>query len=119
MQKVVLSEKLAAFHDTWSPKIVGQVNDCAIKLVKLRGEFPWHKHDDEDELFMVLHGQMRLLMRDRDITLQEGEFFIVPRGVEHQPVADEECHIMLIEPYSTRNTGDITNDFTVEHPETL
>ena len=119
MQKVVLSEKLAGFSDTWSPKVVGQVNDCAVKLVKIQGEFAWHKHDLEDELFLVLHGQMRLLMRDQDITLQEGEFFIVPRGTEHKPVADEECHIMLIEPSSTRNTGDITNEYTVEHPQRL
>lgn len=111
--KVNLVEKFARFSEFWSPKIVGEVNDSHVKLVKIRGEFIWHHHDHEDELFLVVKGRLRLRLRDRDILLEEGEFFIVPRGVEHMPVAEGEAHVVLIEPKSTLNTGNVRNERTV------
>lgn len=105
MQKVNLSEKLALFTDVWSPKAVGAVNDFHVKLVKLKGEFIWHAHDVEDELFLVLHGKLRMQFRDREVLVQPGEFIIVPHRVEHRPVADDEVHVLLLEPKSTVNTG--------------
>ena len=105
MQKVNLSEKLARFTDLWSPKAVGSVNDFHVKLVKVKGEFVWHSHDVEDELFLVLHGKLRMQFRDREVVIEPGEFIIVPHGAEHRPVADEEVHILLLEPRSTVNTG--------------
>jgi len=113
MQKVNLGEKLAQFSDQWKPKIVGELNGQQVKLVKLRGEFVWHKHDAEDELFLVVKGRFRVEFRDRHVWLGEGEFLIVPRGVEHRPVADEEAHVLLFEPASTLNTGDVQNERTV------
>jgi mannose-6-phosphate isomerase-like protein (cupin superfamily) len=113
IQKVNLGEKLALFHDHWSPKIAGEVNDSYVKLVKLQGEFVWHHHEKEDELFLVLHGHLVIKLRDGDIHLDPGEFAIIPHGVEHMPVADEEVHLMLLEPKSTLNTGNISNERTV------
>ena len=115
MDKVNLRDKLALFSDHWSPKIVGEVNDSHIKLVKVQGEFTWHHHDDEDELFLVLHGSLTIKLRDRDILLNEGELLVVPKGVEHKPVAEQEAHILLLEPKSlTRNTGNVQNELTAE-----
>lgn len=117
MDKVNLTDKLNRFDEAWSPRIVGQVNDHHVKVAKLRGDFPWHAHDLEDELFLVIKGRLRLEFRDRVVTLEEGELLIVPRGVEHRPVADEEVHVLLVEPDTTLNTGNVRNERTVEHPE--
>jgi mannose-6-phosphate isomerase-like protein (cupin superfamily) len=106
MDVVNLNEKFSLFQEHWRPKIAGEVNDAYIKLVKFKGEFLWHKHDAEDELFLVVKGKMTIKLRDRDLRLAEGEFAIIPRGVEHMPVAEEEVHVMLIEPKTTLNTGD-------------
>lgn len=119
MVKVNLAEKLASFSDPWSPKVVGAVNDFHVKVVKLQGEFVWHVHEHEDELFLVLQGTLRMELRDRTIEIREGEFLIVPHGVEHRPVASEEVHVLLIEPATTVNTGTVGGDRTREddHPE--
>jgi mannose-6-phosphate isomerase-like protein (cupin superfamily) len=114
MLKVNLKEKLSLFSDYWNPRIAGELNGQQVKLVKLKGEFIWHHHNEEDELFLVLHGSLLMRLRDREIVINEGEFLIVPRGVEHQPVAREECHILLFEPASTLNTGTVRNERTVE-----
>ena len=114
MDKVNLAEKFARFADRWRPKIVGELNGQLVKLVRLQGEFVWHKHDAEDELFLVVRGRLTIRLRDRDVHLDEGEFFIVPRGVEHLPVAEEEAQVLLFEPASTLNTGDVRNERTVE-----
>ena len=113
MQKVNISEKIALFSDTWSPKVTGELNDSYVKFVKLQGEFVWHKHDEEDELFLVVKGRLLLKFRDQDVWLEEDEFIIIPKGVEHLPVAPEECHVILLEPKSTLNTGDLQNERTV------
>lgn len=113
MQKINLAEKLSLFNDHWSPKIVGELNGQQVKLVKFQGEFDWHKHDHEDELFFVVKGRFRMEFRDRRVELEAGEFLIVPRGVEHRPVAEEEVHVMLFEPATTLNTGDVKNERTV------
>jgi mannose-6-phosphate isomerase-like protein (cupin superfamily) len=105
LQKVSLADKLARFDELWSPKIVAAVNNFHVKLVKLRGEFVWHDHADEDELFLVLHGTLRMQLRDREVAVGPGELIVVPRGVEHRPVADGEVHVLLLEPQSTVNTG--------------
>ena len=105
MEKVNLREKLARFSDQWSPKVVGELNGQQVRLVKLQGEFVWHKHDGEDVLFLVVQGRFRMEFRDRHVWLEEGEFLIVPRGVEHRPVAEEEAHVLLFEPASTLNTA--------------
>jgi mannose-6-phosphate isomerase-like protein (cupin superfamily) len=119
MQTVNLKEKFSRFTDYWNPKIIGKVNDCHVKAVKLKGEFVWHHHENEDELFLVVKGTLRMKFRDREAVVREGEFVIVPRGVEHLPVADEETHIVLIEPKSTLNTGNLTNERTVAHLERI
>jgi mannose-6-phosphate isomerase-like protein (cupin superfamily) len=116
VDKVNLREKLALVGEFWSPRIVGELNGQHVKLVKLRGEFVWHHHAQEDELFLVLHGRLALHLRDRVIELGEGEFAIVPRGVEHRPVAADECHVLLLEPASTLNTGNVRNERTVPAP---
>ncbi|HWT00411.1 MAG TPA: cupin domain-containing protein [Pyrinomonadaceae bacterium] len=113
MEKVNIKEKFGLFDDRWSPKVIGEINDTYVKAVKLKGEFVWHHHDDEDELFLVVKGSLVIKLRDRDIRLEEGEFVIIPRGVEHLPVADEEAHVLLLEPKSTLNTGNVTNERTV------
>jgi mannose-6-phosphate isomerase-like protein (cupin superfamily) len=110
---VSLIGKLDLFQDHWSPKIVGEVNDSFVKLVKLKGEFVWHHHETEDELFLVVKGSLLIKLRDRDIKVEEGEFVIIPRGVEHLPIAKEEVHVLLLEPKSTLNTGNATNERTV------
>ena len=107
--------KFALFSDYWSPKIVGELNGQQVKIVKLRGEFVWHHHEHEDELFLVMKGCLRIRLRDREVTINEGEFFIVPKGVEHLPIAEEEVQMVLLEPASTLNTGNVRNERTVEH----
>ncbi len=106
MDVINLQEKFAAFSDHWSPKIVAALNDTHVKIAKVQGIFPWHKHDDTDELFLVIKGTLIIEMRDTSVTLNEGELYVVPKGVEHAPRADEECQILLLEPAGTRNTGD-------------
>ncbi|HSE37329.1 MAG TPA: cupin domain-containing protein [Blastocatellia bacterium] len=113
MEKVSVIEKLNSFQDYWSPKIVGEINDSFVKLVKLKGEFVWHHHQSEDELFLVVKGTLLIKLRDRDIRVEAGEFVIIPRGVEHLPIAEEEVHALLLEPKSTLNTGNVTNERTV------
>jgi mannose-6-phosphate isomerase-like protein (cupin superfamily) len=113
METINLHEKFSLFTDYWNPRIIGEVNECHVKAVKLKGEFVWHHHEHEDELFLVVKGTLRMKFRDREAFVREGEFVIVPRGVEHLPVADEEVHIVLIEPKTTLNTGNITNERTV------
>lgn len=112
MEKINLSEKLALFNDYYNPRIVGELNGQQVKLVKLKGPFIWHHHDHEDELFYVVKGNFDMEFRDRTITINEGEFIIVPKGVEHRPNAKEEVHIMLFEPATTLNTGNVENEFT-------
>ena len=112
-RRVNLAEMFGHFQDHWSPKIVGEVNDSLVKLVKLKGEFVWHHHDIEDELFLVVKGKLRLKLRDKDLVLGPGEFAIIPHGVEHLPVAEEETHVLLFEPNSTLNTGNVRNERTV------
>jgi mannose-6-phosphate isomerase-like protein (cupin superfamily) len=113
METINLREKFSLFTDYWNPRIIGEVNECHVKAVKLKGEFVWHHHEHEDELFLVVKGTLRMKFRDREALVREGEFVIVPRGIEHLPVADEEVHIVLIEPRTTLNTGNITNERTV------
>ena len=114
MDKVNLVEKFSLFSDHWNPRIVGELNGQLVKLVKFEGPFIWHHHEHEDELFLVVKGRFRMEFRDRDVWLEEGEFLIVPRGVEHRPVAEEEVHVLLFEPASTLNTGDVRNELTAE-----
>ncbi|HEU4846920.1 MAG TPA: cupin domain-containing protein [Rubrobacteraceae bacterium] len=113
VDKVNIEEKLALFDERWKPKIVGELNGQYVKLVKFIGEFVWHHHDDEDELFLVVKGRFRMEFRERSVWIEEGEFIVVPRGVEHRPVAEEEAHVLLFEPASTLNTGNVRNDRTV------
>jgi mannose-6-phosphate isomerase-like protein (cupin superfamily) len=113
MEKINLAEKLSRFSDHYSPKVVGDLNDHQVKLVKLKGEFLWHKHDTEDEMFLVVAGRMTIRFRDGDVDLGPGEMIIVPKSVEHMPVAKEECSVMLIEPATTLNTGDAGGERTV------
>ena len=119
MNTVNLKDKFSLFFDYCNPRVIGEVNDCHVKAVKLKGEFIWHHHDHEDELFLVVKGTLRMKFRDREAVVREGEFVIVPRGVEHCPVTDEEVHIVLIEPKSTLNTGNITNERTVAQLERI
>lgn len=119
MEKVNLAQKLAMFSDHWRPRVVGELNGQQVKLAKLLGEFPWHRHDGEDELFLVLAGSLEIRLRDRTVQLEAGEFFIVPRGVEHQPVAAEEAHLLFFEPAGTRNTGNLRNERTIDSPEKI
>jgi mannose-6-phosphate isomerase-like protein (cupin superfamily) len=117
MDKVNLAQKFSMFNDYWSPKIVGEINDSHVKLVKLKGEFVWHHHETEDELFLVVNGSLLIKLRDQDIFLEEGEFVIIPRGVEHLPIAKDEAHVLLLEPKTTLNTGNIENERTVGNLE--
>ena len=112
LEKVNLAEKFGLFAEYWSPKIAGEINDTFVKLVKFKGEFVWHHHEDEDEMFLVVKGRMTMRLRDGDVEVGEGEFVVVPRGVEHMPVADEEVHVVLLEPKSTLNTGNVRNERT-------
>ena len=119
MQAINLSEKLRQVADYWNPKIVGELNDSFVKVVKLKGEFLWHHHEHEDELFLVVKGTLRMRFRDKDVVVREGEFLVVPRGVEHMPVAEDEVHVVLLEPKSTLNTGNVRNERTVETLERI
>ncbi len=119
MDKVNLKEKFALFNEHWSPKVAGQVGDMHVKLAKLKGEFMWHQHDEEDEMFLVVQGRLVIKFRDRDVQLEEGEFLIIPKGVEHLPVAEEEVHIVLFEPATTLNTGNQVNERTVHDLDTI
>ena len=119
MDKVNLAQKFSQFNEHWSPKIVGEINESYVKIAKLKGEFVWHHHDKEDEMFFVIKGKLIVRFRDKDIQLEEGEFLIIPKGVEHLPVAPEEVCVMLIEPKSTVNTGNIKNDRTIDNLERL
>ena len=119
MTKVNLHAKLALFTAHWKPKIVGELNGQMVKLVKFKGEFVWHHHDAEDELFLVVKGRFRMEFRDRHEWIEEGEFIIVPRGIEHRPVAEEEAHVLLFEPGTTLNTGNVRNERTVERLEAI
>ena len=113
VDKVNVAQKLSLFDERWSPKIVGELNGQHVKLVKISGEFVWHHHDDEDEMFLVVDGRFRMEFRDRKVWIERGEFIVVPRGVEHKPVAEEETSVMLFEPASTLNTGNVTDEMTV------
>ncbi|MFN0158278.1 MAG: cupin domain-containing protein [Bacteroidota bacterium] len=119
MEKVNLNEKFSLFTELWTPKVVGELNSQHVKLVKLKGEFVWHHHDNEDELFFVVKGTLTMELRDKTIVLAPGEFLIVPRGVEHRPVAEEEIHLMLFEPATTLNTGNVSNERTVNNLQTI
>lgn len=119
MEKVNLAQKLALIGDHWHPRIVGELNGQHVKLVKFQGAFVWHHHEDEDELFLVIQGAFEMHFRDRVVPLQEGEFLIVPRGVEHRPVAEEEVAVLLFEPAGTLNTGNVESAETVREPERL
>jgi mannose-6-phosphate isomerase-like protein (cupin superfamily) len=119
VETVNLKEKLSRFSDYANPRIIGELNDSHVKAVKLKGEFVWHHHDNEDELFLIVKGTLRMKFRDHEAIVHEGEFLIVPKGVEHCPVADQEVHIILIEPKSTLNTGNITNERTVAQLERI
>ena len=123
MDKVNLAEKLSLISDYYNPRIAGEINDSYVKLVKLKGEFMWHHHDAEDELFLVIKGTLRMMLqedgREREVRVGEGEFIIVPHGVEHKPIADDEVHLMLLEPKTTLNTGNVRNERTVEKLRTV
>lgn len=114
MNKVNIKQKFEQFDEHWSPKVLAELNDSYVKAAKLRGEFVWHHHEHEDELFLVVKGSLLMKFRDREVRIDEGEFIIVPRGVEHLPVADEETHVLLLEPKSTVNTGNVRDERTVE-----
>ena len=116
MDKVNLAHKFSLIQDHWQPRIAGELNGQQVKLVKFHGPFLWHHHDDEDELFLVVKGRFNMEFRDKTITIEEGEFLIVPRGVEHRPVADEEVQVVLFEPATTLNTGNQRNERTVADP---
>ena len=121
MQKINLNQKLSLFSEHWKPHIVGELNGQYVKLGKFKGPFTWHHHENEDELFLVVKGRFRMDFRedgkDREVWLEEGEMIIVPRGTEHRPFADQECHVLLFEPASTLNTGNVENEFTVKDLE--
>lgn len=112
-QSISFQEKLSKFSEHWSPKIIAQMNDYHFKVVKVQGEFVWHDHPETDEVFIVLEGQLEIQFRDGKVVLNEGEMFVVPKGTEHKPVAENECHMMLVEPAGTLNTGDIVDERTM------
>ncbi len=119
IEKVNLAEKFSLFDERWSPKIVAELNDTHVKIVKVEGEFVWHHHDDEDELFLVVAGRLRMQFRDGDVVLEPGELIVVPKGVEHRPVAEGETHVVLVEPKTTLNTGNVRSERTVDELERL
>ncbi len=119
LEIINFAQKFASFQDYWSPKIVGELNDSYVKLAKLKGEFVWHQHEAEDELFLVVKGRLLIKLRDRDLWINEGECVIIPRGVEHLPIADTEVHVLLLEPKSTLNTGNVQNERTVLDSERI
>jgi len=117
--KVNVAEKLEAIGDYWNPRVVGELNGQQVKLVKMKGEFVWHRHENEDEMFLVVKGRLRMEFRDKHVSVERGEFIVVPRGVEHRPVAEEETHVLLFEPASTLNTGNVRNERTREKLERI
>ena len=119
MKKINISQKIAQFNDHWNPRIIGELNKQHVKLAKIKGEFIWHKHDHEDEMFLVLKGTLKIEFRDRTETIQENEIIIVPKGVEHKPIAEEEVSIMLFEPATTINTGALENERTRKNLESI
>ena len=119
LKKVNLTEKFSLFDNHWEPKIVGELNEQYVKIAKLKGEFVWHHHENEDELFMVVKGSLIIKLRDTDIKLNEGEFFIIPRGIEHMPVAEKEVHVMMFEPKGTVNTGNTESEKTLNNLEKI
>jgi quercetin dioxygenase-like cupin family protein len=119
IEKVNVAEKFARFHEHWKPKIIAEVNDAYVKAVKFEGEFVWHDHPTEDELFFVTKGRLRIKLRDGEIRLEPGEFAVIPHGVEHMPVADEEAHVLLLEQKTTINTGTVSNERTVAELERI
>lgn len=119
MEKVNIKEKFGLFNEHWSPKVIGELNGQAVKIAKVKGEFVWHDHADEDELFLIIKGQLKLEFRDKTVVLNEGEMLIIPRGIEHKPIAEEECWLMLFEPIATKHTGDVKHELTVEKYERI
>ena len=119
MDKVNIAEKFSLFDELWSPKIVAELNGQCVKLAKLKGEFVWHHHDREDEMFLVVKGKLTIKLPDRDVLLEDGEFIVIPAGVEHKPVAEEEVHVLLFEPQATLNTGNVQNERTVTQVEKI
>ena len=119
IRKINIQEALSSFSDYWNPRIAGTLNSQYVKLVKFKGPFIWHKHENEDELFLVIRGNFRMELREESFEINEGEFIIIPRGVEHRPVANEEVHVLLFEPISTLNTGDQQDDLTKDQLETI
>jgi mannose-6-phosphate isomerase-like protein (cupin superfamily) len=114
LTKVNIAEKLSSFDEAWAPKVIGELNGQYIKVVKFEGEYVWHTHEDEDEMFLILEGTMELHLEDGVVAVEPGEYIIVPRGVRHKPVAKEMCHALLFEPATTRNTGEVDHDYTIE-----
>lgn len=119
MEKINIAEKLELFHEYWSPRILGEVNDSYVKLAKFKGDFVWHTHENEDEMFIVVKGELTIKFRDKDVQLHEGECIVIPKGIEHMPVAEQEAHVMLIEAKTTLNTGNVVNEKTVENLEKI
>lgn len=119
MEKVNLQEKFSQFSELWSPKIIGEINDTCVKIAKLKGEFLWHSHETEDEMFLVIAGELTIKFHGRDVLLRERECLVIPHGVEHMPVAKEEVHVMTIEPKTTLNTGNVVNERTIQAPERI
>ena len=115
MGKIILKQKLSIFSEHWSPKVISELNDYQIKLVKIQGDFIWHNHSETDELFLVIEGKMKIEFKDRTVELNKGELYVVPKGVEHRPYAENECQIMLIEPRGVINTGENKNDLTASN----
>ncbi|QQE77419.1 cupin domain-containing protein [Alicyclobacillus sp. SO9] len=113
VSKINLEEKFSMFHDYWHPRVAAELNDSYVKLAKLKGEFVWHKHENEDEMFYVISGTLRIRLRDGEIILRDGEFTVIPRGIEHSPVAEEEVQVLLLEPKSTLHTGNVVTEQTV------
>ena len=114
-QAINLSDKFALIHDQWTPRVVAEMNDYQFKLVKLEGDFIWHKHDDTDEVFIIMEGQLRIDLRDGAVTLNQGEMYVVPKGVEHKPCAENECQVILVEPHGVTNTGDKDGELTAQN----
>ena len=119
IEKVNLAAKFASFDEPWQPKVVAELNDAHVRIAKIEGEFVWHHHDDEDELFLVVAGRMRMQFRDGEVVVEPGELIVVPRGVEHCPLAEGDCEVVLIEPKTTLNTGNVRNERTVDEPERI
>ena len=119
MKKITLSDKFSLVHEHWSPKIIAELNGQYVKIAKVQGEFDWHHHENEDELFWVIRGELTILLRDGEVNLGPGEIFVVPKGVEHKPVAEQEVELVLFEPAETRNTGEVVTERTVENLERI